>query len=92
MTTSTTSTPVTDPSHPLRVALQEKVDALVPLGAAGAQFRISVGDETFVSRSGVAGTRGQWRVVEYPTPQMASNAYAKECSRFVSEGFSDYRD
>lgn len=54
MTTSTTSTPVTDPSHPLRAALQEKVDALVPLGAAGAQFRISVGDDTFVSRSGVA--------------------------------------
>lgn len=45
-----------------------------------------------ISRFGVVGTRGQWRVVEYPTPQMASNAYAKECSRFVSEGFSDYRD
>jgi len=47
---------------------------------------------TFViSRFGVVGTRGQWRVVEYPTSASASHAYAKECSRFVAEGFSDYR-
>ncbi len=45
-----------------------------------------------ISRVGTVGTRGAWRVVEYPTPAMASNAYAKECSRFVGEGFSDYRD
>lgn len=45
-----------------------------------------------ISRVGVVGTRGQWRVVEYPTPSMASHAYAKECSRFVSDGFSDYRE
>ena len=45
-----------------------------------------------ISRSGALGTRGQWRVVEYPTSASASNSYAKECSRFVSEGFSDYRD
>lgn len=45
-----------------------------------------------ISRFGRVGTRGQWRVVEYPTSASASNAYAKECSRFVSEGFSDYRD
>jgi hypothetical protein len=45
-----------------------------------------------ISRFGVVGTRGQWRVVEYPTPSAASNSYAKECSRFVAEGFSDYRD
>lgn len=45
-----------------------------------------------ISRTGRIGTRGQWRVVEYPTSAAASNAYAKECSRFVSEGFSDYRD
>jgi hypothetical protein len=45
-----------------------------------------------ISRFGTVGTRGQWRVVEYPTTASASNAYAKECSRFVSEGFSDYRD
>jgi hypothetical protein len=44
-----------------------------------------------ISRSGRMGTRGQWRVVEYPTYAFASSAYAKECSRFVSEGFSDYR-
>ncbi|HUJ60900.1 MAG TPA: hypothetical protein VLX92_20495 [Kofleriaceae bacterium] len=44
-----------------------------------------------ISRFGAVGTRGQWRVVEYPTSASASHAYAKECSRFVSEGFSDYR-
>jgi hypothetical protein len=48
---------------------------------------------TFViSRFGTVGQRGQWRVVEYPTSSSASHAYAKECSRFVAEGFSDYRD
>jgi hypothetical protein len=45
-----------------------------------------------ISRFGLVGTRGQWRVVEYPTTASASHAYAKECSRFVSDGFSDYRD
>ena len=45
-----------------------------------------------ISRFGVVGTRGQWRVVEYPTSGAAGHAYAKECSRFVSEGFSDYRE
>lgn len=44
-----------------------------------------------VSRYGAIGTRGQWRVVEYPTSTSAAHSYAKECSRFVSEGFSDYR-
>jgi hypothetical protein len=44
-----------------------------------------------ISRTGAMGTRGQWRVVEYPTSSSASHSYAKECSRFVSEGFSDYR-
>lgn len=45
-----------------------------------------------ISRFGTVGQRGQWRVVEYPTSASASNSYAKECSRFVAEGFSDYRD
>jgi len=45
-----------------------------------------------ISRTGAVGTRGQWRVVEYPTSASASHAYAKECSRFVSDGFSDYRE
>jgi len=44
-----------------------------------------------IVRFGKVGTRGQWRVVEYPTSASASHAYAKECSRFVSDGFSDYR-
>jgi hypothetical protein len=45
-----------------------------------------------ITRVGLVGTRGQWRVVEYPTSAFASSSYAKECSRFVSEGFSDYRE
>jgi hypothetical protein len=45
-----------------------------------------------ITRAGRIGTRGQWRVVEYPTSTAASNSYAKECSRFVSDGFSDYRE
>jgi hypothetical protein len=45
-----------------------------------------------ISRVGVVGTRGVWRVVEYPTTASASHAYARENSRFVSEGFSDYRE
>jgi hypothetical protein len=45
-----------------------------------------------ITRTGVVGTRGQWRVVEYPTSAFASSSYAKECSRFVSDGFSDYRE
>jgi hypothetical protein len=57
------------------------------------EFALVYRIQTYViSRVGVVGTRGQWRVVEYPTPTMASHAYAKQCSRFVSEGFSDYRE
>jgi hypothetical protein len=57
------------------------------------QFALIYRIGTFViTRAGSVGTRGQWRVVEYPTSAAASHAYAKESSRFVSEGFSDYRD
>src|SRR5258706_418385 len=57
------------------------------------EFALVYRIQTFViSRTGEVGKRGQWRVVEYPTPSSASHAYAKECSRFVSEGFSDYRE
>ncbi|MBA2540974.1 MAG: hypothetical protein H0V17_15145 [Deltaproteobacteria bacterium] len=45
-----------------------------------------------ISRLGIVGTRGVWRVVEYPTTNSASNAYAREASRFVTDGFSDYRE
>jgi predicted DNA-binding WGR domain protein len=56
------------------------------------EFALIYRIQTYViSRFGKVGTRGQWRVVEYPTSASASHAYAKECSRFVSEGFSDYR-
>lgn len=61
--------------------------------AASYEFALIYRQGTFVvTRFGQVGTRGQWRVVEYPTSASASHAYAKECSRFVSEGFSDYRD
>ena len=57
------------------------------------QFALIYRIGTFViTRVGAVGRRGVWRVVEYPTPSSASHAYAKESSRFVSEGFSDYRD
>jgi hypothetical protein len=57
------------------------------------EFALIYRIQTYViSRFGTLGTRGQWRVVEYPTSTSAAHAYAKECSRFVSEGFSDYRD
>jgi ribonuclease E len=59
----------------------------------GDQFALVYRQGTFViTRIGTVGKRGQWRVVEYPTPAAASNFYARESSRFVSEGFSDYRE
>jgi len=61
--------------------------------AARYEFALIYRIQTFViSRFGAVGTRGQWRVVEYPTSASASHAYAKECSRFVADGFSDYRE
>jgi predicted DNA-binding WGR domain protein len=57
------------------------------------EFALIYRMQTYViCRFGAVGTRGQWRVVEYPTSASAAHAYAKEVSRFVSEGFSDYRD
>jgi hypothetical protein len=56
------------------------------------EFALIYRMQTYViCRFGAVGTRGQWRVVEYPTSGAAGHAYAKEVSRFVSEGFSDYR-
>jgi len=58
----------------------------------GAEFALVYRQGTFViTRFGTVGQRGQWRVVEYPTAAAASHSYAKECSRFVADGFSDYR-
>jgi hypothetical protein len=58
----------------------------------GTDFALIYRVGTFViSRSGTVGVRGQWRVVEYPTLPAASHAYAQEASRFVTEGFTDYR-
>jgi hypothetical protein len=61
--------------------------------AAGEAFALIYRVQTHViSRFGEVGRRGEWRVVEYPTSASASHAYAKGCSGFVSEGFSDYRE
>ncbi len=59
----------------------------------GGEFALVYRVQTAViSRTGSVGTRGVWRVVDYPTSSMASNAYAKEVSRYIADGFSDYRD
>lgn len=59
----------------------------------GDEFALVYRVATYViCRFGTVGTRGQWRVIEYPTSMSASNYYARECSRFAAEGFSDYRD
>lgn len=42
-----------------------------------------------ISRRGVVGQRGVWRVVDYPGPTQASAAYAAECSRLRGQGFAD---
>lgn len=44
-----------------------------------------------ITRTGQVGELGAFRCVDYPTPAAASNAYARCCSSWVSEGFSDYR-
>jgi hypothetical protein len=96
---------VEDPTHmpgPKDIPAGEPGDrapapGLVPRGDSrslrrGGEFALIYRVGTYViSRFGSVGERGQWRVVEYPTTSFAGTAYAKECSRFVSEGFSDYR-
>jgi hypothetical protein len=44
-----------------------------------------------ITRHGKVGQLGHWSAIEYPTPSAASHAYARGCSHWVSEGFSDYR-
>lgn len=44
---------------------------------------------SLVSRRGVIGQRGVWRVVDYPGPTQAAAAYAAECSRLRAQGFAD---
>jgi hypothetical protein len=55
------------------------------------EFALVYRNKSFlVTRVGVVGKRGRWRVVEYPSLGSASHAYAQECSRLVTEGFADY--
>jgi hypothetical protein len=44
---------------------------------------------SLVSRRGVIGQRGVWRVVDYPGPTQAATAYAIEFSRLRAQGFLD---
>ena len=44
---------------------------------------------SLVSRRGIIGQRGVWRVVDYPGPTQAAAAYAAECSRLRAQGFVD---
>ncbi len=80
---------VTDPASP---------PGLVPPGDSrslrkGSEFALIYRQgSAVITRFGTVGQRGQWRVVEYPTPASASNSYAKEVSRYVGDGFTDYRD
>lgn len=70
---------------------------LVPRGDSrslrrGALFALIYRSHCFVvTRHGKVGQQGHWSAVEYPTPAAASHAYARGCSHWVSEGFSDYR-
>jgi hypothetical protein len=55
------------------------------------EFALVYRNKSFlVTRVGVVGRRGRWRVIEYPSLGSASHAYAQECSRLVTEGFADY--
>ncbi|MBE7449507.1 MAG: hypothetical protein HS111_11605 [Kofleriaceae bacterium] len=42
-----------------------------------------------VTRRGLVGQQGVWRVVDYPGPTQAAAAYAAECSRLRGQGFVD---
>lgn len=56
------------------------------------QFALVYRADCFVViRHGQLGQEGHWSTTEYPTPAAASHAYARACSSWVSEGFSDYR-
>ncbi|MBP9085619.1 MAG: hypothetical protein KBG15_05840 [Kofleriaceae bacterium] len=44
-----------------------------------------------ITRTGEIGQRGVWRVVDYPTTIAGSGAYAREASRWVDAGFTDFR-
>lgn len=42
-----------------------------------------------ITRRGMLGQRGVWRVVDYPGPTQAAAAYAAECSKLRGQGFAD---
>jgi hypothetical protein len=42
-----------------------------------------------ITRKGMIGQRGFWRVTGYPSPTQAAAAYAAECSRLLGIGFAD---
>jgi len=104
-TTETNYSTVEDPTHmphPLDLPAGTPTDparppGIVPRGDSrsmrrGATFALVYRLGTFViSRTGEVGQRGVWRVIDYPTTLAASGAYARECSRWVDGGFTDFR-
>lgn len=96
---------VEDPTHmphPFDIPEGQPSDAALPPGLVprgdsrslrrGDAFALVYRLSTYVvTRAGLVGQRGAWRVVEYPTSAAASTAYARECSKFVDDGYSDYR-
>lgn len=104
-TTETNYSAVEDPTHmphPLDLPGGVPTDSarppgMVPRGDSrslrrGVSFALIYRLGTFViSRTGDVGQRGVWRVIDYPTTLAASGAYARECSRWVDAGFTDFR-
>ena len=96
------ATELPDPKdiHPGDPDASEPPPGVVPAGDSRSMRRGSGPTEEFalvyrrksflVTRVGVVGRRGTWRVVDYPSTGSASHAYAQECSRLVTEGYTDY--
>jgi len=103
--TETNYSAIEDPTHmphPLDLPAKVPTDpaqppGMVPRGDSrslrrGTSFALVYRLGTFViSRTGDVGQRGVWRVIDYPTTLAASGAYARECSRWVDAGFTDFR-
>jgi hypothetical protein len=46
-------------------------------------------ETALITRTGLVGLRGDWRVLEYPTTTAAARANAQECARLGAEGYHD---
>jgi hypothetical protein len=48
-------------------------------------------ETALITRAGLVGLRGDWRVLQYPTSAAAARAYAQECARLADDGYCDVR-